>query len=274
MTVACVLYGRVSTEKQRNNSSLKKQITVLQNFANLHNLKVADIVQEVYNTCNGVSPTLLKLQNTIILFDSVDRYCRNWVAGYTQTLFMLQNKNVLVFINVNLKVDYFDKSFSNSFAQFCTHLQYAQYERLQLSRRITKVIDFNYGFREQSDKNEPDEYEISIMKLIVFITEGVQVEQISSILLKISHAPYLINILFNLPCRGYEGFNTEDGSKKILYCVDSTRVTKPMLCEFLNKFCMYRDGKKFTQPLLKNIERVINTRIFDNFIYDIDTKIL
>ena len=103
----CVVYNRVSKQKQNSTDSLslKVQESICNDYAQANNIIINSIYKEVHSAYRKpptVLNTVINLKTHIILISDLSRFSRSINVGLIMAEAALSNKNHLIFIKENL----------------------------------------------------------------------------------------------------------------------------------------------------------------------------
>jgi hypothetical protein len=99
-----VIYNRVYTTEQNNDSNLKNQENNCYSYAEENNLCIRSVYKEVNNTTTKIPPvlnTVLKLHNRVILIPDILTFAQSVNIGLASAKIAIKNSNTIIFIKEN-----------------------------------------------------------------------------------------------------------------------------------------------------------------------------
>jgi DNA invertase Pin-like site-specific DNA recombinase len=248
----CVVYNRVSTQKQNSTDSLslKVQESICNDYAQANNISIKSIYKEVhsaYSKIPTVLNTVINLKTRIILISDVSRFSRSINVGLRMAETALSNKNHLIFIKENLIL-----TTNDDISKLSPLLQKTQDESKLLSDRITstkKYLDSNnmysggtvaYGYKVDNKKVISNENEKSILQFILLCQQkNISGNDLNKLMIDISK----LNIYENIICYDIDGNPTDTMTDSL---------TNTEIADLLNSYKVSKRGKDWNATLVKS----------------------
>ena len=248
----CVVYNRVSTQKQNSTGSLslKVQESICNDYAQANNIIINSIYKEVHSAYRkppAVLNTVINLKTHIILISDLSRFSRSINVGLIMAETALSNKNHLIFIKENLIL-----TTNDDISKLSPLLQKTQDESKLLSDRIIstkKYLDSNnmysggtvsYGYKVDNKKVISNENEKKILQFILLCQQkNISGVELNKLMIEISK----LIIYENIICYDISGNPTDTMSDSL---------TNTEIAKLLNSYKISKRGKTWNATLVKS----------------------
>lgn len=270
----CVVYNRVSTQKQNSTGSLslKVQESICDDYAQANNIIINSIYKEVHSAYRKppiVLNTVINLKTHIILISDLSRFSRSINVGLIMAETALSNKNHLIFIKENLIL-----TSNDDISKLSPLLQKTQDESKLLSDRITatkKYLDSNnmysggtvsYGYKVDNKKLISNENEKKILQFILLCQQkNISAFELNKLMVEISK----LIIYENIICYDIDGNTTDTMSDSL---------TNTEIAQLLNSYKISKRGKPWNATLVKSAVNSYDKGNKKRNIEDVDMDIL